>query len=63
MKPDMPDAPAPLTILPREEVRSLDTARARRLRGATLLAGRKQQGTTLGSSIVGGAQPSVGGTS
>ena len=42
-------------LVPEREVRNIDLARERRLRGATLIAGAGQSGSQLGASIVGGA--------
>lgn len=55
--PDFPDPAPPPVLPPLDEVRNLDTFRKRRLRGATLLAGRRTKNEgTLGASILGGAQ-------
>lgn len=54
--PDIPDPPPPPVLPPLDEVRNLDVLRQRRIRGATLLAGRRTQNPgTLGASITGGA--------
>jgi hypothetical protein len=67
--PDFPDPEPPPLLPPLDEVRNLDVLRQRRIRGATLLAGRRTQNQgSLGASITGGAAgglstPTAGGGS
>jgi hypothetical protein len=59
--PDIPDAPPPTQNLAGKEQKNLDFGRQRRIRGATLLAGKRTQNPgTLGASILGGTQGGFG---
>lgn len=53
--PDIPDPVAPPVLPAIDEVRNIDSLRNRRLKGATLLAGRRTKNEgSLGASILGG---------